>query len=275
VGTGQANFFQVLNYALPGNTIGNILSLGACIIDQYDADSTTTQVEYGIGVPIPVAYGMEQPGSPRPPEAPPPPAGYVVLNRPFRNVGEMGYAYNPITGSKLNFRASPPGNVDATLLDFFTISSAPTRAGIVNLNTRNPAVLAAIFSGAITTEASSSTVVTADATRAANSIVTETTTTPALGRADVARLPAAVNNTPFTANDETRETIARALAEIGQVRTWGFLIDVVAQTGHFKPNAQGLRDDFIVEGEEHDWVHVAIDRFTGQVIDRQVEVVKE
>lgn len=32
---------------------------------------------------------------------------------------------------------------------------------------------------------------------------------------------------------------------------------------------------FIVEGEQHYWVHVAIDRFTGEVIDRQIEVVKE
>jgi len=32
---------------------------------------------------------------------------------------------------------------------------------------------------------------------------------------------------------------------------------------------------FMVEGEQHYWVHVAIDRFTGQVIDRQIEVVKE
>ncbi len=72
-----------------------------------------------------------------------------------------------------------------------------------------------------------------------------------------------------------RESIARALGEVGQTRTWNLLIDVIAQTGHFKPSANSLQNDFIVEGEEHDWVHVAIDRFTGQVIDRQVEVVKE
>jgi hypothetical protein len=32
---------------------------------------------------------------------------------------------------------------------------------------------------------------------------------------------------------------------------------------------------FIVEREQHYRIHVAIDRFTGEVIDRQVEVVKE
>jgi len=30
-----------------------------------------------------------------------------------------------------------------------------------------------------------------------------------------------------------------------------------------------------VEGEQYYWVHVAIDRFTGQVIDKQIEVVNE
>jgi len=53
------------------------------------------------------------------------------------------------------------------------------------------------------------------------------------------------------------------------------MIDLIAQTGHYKPNAQSLQNDFVVEGEQHYWVHVAIDRFTGQVLDRQVELVKQ
>jgi hypothetical protein len=35
------------------------------------------------------------------------------------------------------------------------------------------------------------------------------------------------------------------------------------------------RINFIVEGEQHYWVRVAIDRFTGQVVDKQIEVVNE
>ena len=31
----------------------------------------------------------------------------------------------------------------------------------------------------------------------------------------------------------------------------------------------------IVEGEQHYWVHVAIDRFTNEVLDKQIEVVNE
>jgi hypothetical protein len=52
------------------------------------------------------------------------------------------------------------------------------------------------------------------------------------------------------------------------------LIDVVAQSGRYPPGETDPKK-FIVEGEQHYWVHVAIDRFTGQVIDRQVEVVRE
>jgi len=53
------------------------------------------------------------------------------------------------------------------------------------------------------------------------------------------------------------------------------MIDVVTQSGQFKPNAANLQNDFVVEGEQHYWVHVAIDRFTGRVIDKQIEVVNE
>ena len=81
-----------------------------------------------------------------------------------------------------------------------------------------------------------------------------------------------------------RESIARALGETVQTRTWNLLIDLVAQTGHYTPNAQGL-GDFIVEGEKRYWLHVAIDRFdatTGggasgnvKVLGQQLEEVTE
>ena len=65
------------------------------------------------------------------------------------------------------------------------------------------------------------------------------------------------------------------MSSVSQTRVWNVLIDVVAQSGHYKPTASSLRDDFIVEGEQHYWVHVAIDRFTGEVLDKQIEVVNE
>jgi len=65
------------------------------------------------------------------------------------------------------------------------------------------------------------------------------------------------------------------MTSVSQTRVWNVLIDVVAQSGHNKPNAQSLQNDFIAEGEQHYWVHVAIDRFTGQVIGKQIEILAE
>ena len=70
------------------------------------------------------------------------------------------------------------------------------------------------------------------------------------------------------------ESAVRALSNTGQTRVWNLMFDIVAQTGHFTLQSKKL-DQFNVEGEQHYWVHVAIDRYTGQVIDKQVEAVKE
>jgi hypothetical protein len=120
-----------------------------------------------------------------------------------------------------------------------------------------------------------------DATNAANSIVNETWNFtaphgPAMSRADIARLASAsvVTTSPFTNDEEARDTIARSLSEVVQTRTWGLLIDVVAQTGHYTPNATSL-DDFIVEGEKRYWLHIAIDRFDGTIVGQQLEEVTE
>ena len=51
------------------------------------------------------------------------------------------------------------------------------------------------------------------------------------------------------------------------------MLEVVAQSGRYPPNANRLAG-FNVD-EVHYWVHVAVDRFTGQVLDKQIEVVNE
>jgi hypothetical protein len=51
-------------------------------------------------------------------------------------------------------------------------------------------------------------------------------------------------------------------------------LDVIAQTGKYAPGERDLRK-FVVEGEQHYWVHVTIDRFNGRVLDKQNEVVNE
>ncbi len=296
-GSPAPDFFQILNYAYsvpgPTPTIDKILALGASIIDQYDADQVTTGIEYA---PAPaVAWGAEDRtpaipmGSPGPSPLPTPIPGYSpVLQRPFQNVGELGYAYNPVNpvpSSTLNFYTS--GSGDAALLDFFTYNTTdntatygfpyPLRAGPVNLNTRNSAVIAAILTGALPNwPPPGSGVPSSSATPAATLITAETNTQPAISRQDLARLAAAVGTT-IGSTEEPKETVVRALGDTTQTRTWGLLIDVIAQTGKFAPGAASVDEanKFVVEGEQHYWVHVAIDRFTGWVIDKQIEVVNE
>jgi hypothetical protein len=294
-GSPPPDFFQILNYAYPGHTIDQILSLGACIIDQYDEDQVTTAIEYA---PAPrVAWGAEDRnpviamGTPVP--SPSPSATVTpALQRPFQNVGELGYAYNPITGSTLNFRTA--GSNEAALLDFFTYNTIdntaiyhfpyPLRAGPVNINTRNSAVIAALLTGALPTWPPPGTgVPSSSATPAATLIVNETSVQPGgydggqpVGRQDLARLAAAVG-TAIGTTEQAQETIGRALSDTTQTRTWGLLIDVIAQTGRYAPDATSIAqaNKFVVQGEQHYWVHVAIDRFTNQVIDKQIEVVTE
>jgi type II secretory pathway pseudopilin PulG len=188
---------------------------------------------------------------------------------------------------------SSPNFYDAPVLDFFSynpISSAYPRAGIVNLYTRNAPVIAAILKGAILTEAPPAptsptpsptpdptpVISQAQAMDAANLIVAETqrvlsgqtplwgsVTQADLTRAIAARLIAAGAAAPswsgFTT--EKQQSIARALAEMGQTRTWNLFIDVIAQTGKYKPNAPDLSGgNFVVEGEKRYWLHVALGR---------------
>jgi hypothetical protein len=85
---------------------------------------------------------------------------------------------------------------------------------------------------------------------------------------------ASVKGTSTALITRQREAIIRSLVDSGTTRTWNLLIDLVAQSGRFPPNANNLAK-FVVQGEKHYWLHVAIDRYTGKVIDSQLEVVRE
>ena len=71
-----------------------------------------------------------------------------------------------------------------------------------------------------------------------------------------------------------REAAIRTLAGIGTTRTWNFLLDLVVQSGQMKVGATS-ETDFITKAERRVWVHLAIDRLTGEVVDQQWETVHE
>jgi Putative Ig domain len=318
-GPDPPDFFQIIDYAMnqaigysDPNHLRHTFEIGAALIDQYDTDdlydapvggadsgNTITIINYDDN-PFNYVYGIEgmsfddpTQNEDRPPFAPyppPVPANYVLLNRRFENVGEFGYAHNPastMASKTLNFASST--SPERAMLDFFTYNTAGTRAGIVNLNTRNGPVLASIISGALLADPGSENTPTALASRgialaAAQAIVRETATSgagrgPAVTRADVARLTAAAFAAVpgLAASDEAKKTVARALAEIGQARTWNLMIDVIAQTGKYAPGTPNLSNPakFIVEGEKRYWLHIALDRDIGTVLGTQLEEVLE
>jgi hypothetical protein len=78
--------------------------------------------------------------------------------------------------------------------------------------------------------------------------------------------------TPVALVPRQREAVMRALSDVGTARIWNLMIDVVAQTGSYPSTAQSLAN-FNVQCETRYWLHVAIDRFTGQIIDQNLELV--
>lgn len=204
----------------------------------------------------------------------------LILNRPFRSVGEMGYASRGMPWKNLDFFTKESG--DAALLDLFCINSAPALvSGRVDLNTQQQPVLEAVIAGAIKVDEANGEVSDADAAALAQSLNGFTAGTgtgqgPLQNRAEL--VTRWIGTLPSGSADEIikrrREAPIRALSDIGNVRTWNLLIDVIAQSGRYLKSADNI-NQFTVEGERRYWLHVAIDRYTGKVVSRQLEPVFE
>ncbi len=209
----------------------------------------------------------------------------LILNRPFRSVGELGYVFRDLPWKTLDFFSRRSG--DLGLLDVFSISETdgdpPLTAGQINLNTRQTAALATVLQNSskqlagVNSPVPSSELTAAQAQTLAQAIVSESSVRPFADKGDLVTRVLNAGTTDPLAGDTlktAREAAVRALAEIGTTRTWNFLIDLVAQTGRFTTSS-GFGSDFLVQGEERVWIHVAIDRMTGEVLELRREVVNE
>jgi hypothetical protein len=152
-------------------------------------------------------------------------------------------------------------------------------AGKTSLNTRQSAVLKAIVSKAALNLTGTSIITPTQIDDGAGhgivpALLGLTAANPMISKAELVTRLAADSSVTGLGNKEARECVLRAFSDACQTRTWNLMIDVIAQSGRYPPGANSLAG-FMVEGEQHYWVHVAIDRFTGQVIDKQIEVVNE
>ena len=281
--------------------VARTLSIAASLIDQYDDSGDTNEPDPRTGSHTTIieheggfVLGWENENNPSSPDydidedpyawivdpntggtKPRPPTLPMVLNHPFSNVGEFGYGLDTANGFQpLNFVAETSN--DKAVLDFFTynpVLHTVPRAGIFNLNTRNVPVLGAALKAALKNDTiapppSSGVISATEATTAAQRIVDETKLRPVLNRGDVARLVRVGANAGWT--KEQKEAIARALAEMGQARTWNLMIDVIAQTGKCAPGETDFAK-FIVQGEKRYWLHIALARDLNT--DRAVDVL--
>lgn len=209
----------------------------------------------------------------------------IQLDRIFSSVADLGYTPRDNPWRTLNFFSTD--SADAGLLDLFCTNEAAVdnvAAGKINLNTQNKTVLEAVISGSIT-NASNNTVISNPAVWAASlSAYTSPSNTsggPLINKSELVtrfldpKITPAGSTAPDDLNIKTRrEGIVRALADVGQTQTWNLMIDIIAQSGKYAPDSKTM-DQFTVEGEHRYWLHIAIDRITGKIIDQQLESVSE
>ena len=204
-------------------------------------------------------------------------------NGVFQSVAELGHVFRDQPWKTLTFTTASPNatakSADAGLLDVFTLHESSMEAGKTSLNTRQAPVLKAILSKVLQRLNDSTTAISP--TQRDNIVTALTTVQPMVNKAELVTRLAADASITSLGNKEARECVLRAFSDACQTRTWNLLIDVIAQSGRYPPNASSGPNtanplaNFMVEGEQRYWVHVAIDRFTGQVIDKQIEVVNE
>jgi hypothetical protein len=197
----------------------------------------------------------------------------IVLNRPFHSVGEMGYAFRDEPWKSLDFVSAT--SADLALLDLFSVrTEAEETAAVINPAAASVTVIEALLDGVTVDPITGETLGGADVTALAGQI------------ADALKL----RGRPVTPGDlvqtleaiqrgrpgpfPQKEAIARALSGITNTRTWNLTVDLIAQSGRYPPGAQTVQD-FLVEGERRYWIHLAIDRVTGQVLESQWERVRE
>lgn len=209
----------------------------------------------------------------------------IVLNRPFRSVGELGYVFRDSPWKSVNFFSADSG--DSGLLDLFSLEEAEVVAGKTNLNglfsggaasTQARTILKAMVAGAFRKEGDTASAISStDRDQLVSDFAAAAG--PLQNMGDVlTRFTTYTSNTVNSGNlsrfKTEREMAVRALSSGTQVRTWNLLIDLVAQVGRYPQNATAW-EKFVVEGERHYWLHVSIDRFTGEVLKTQLETIND
>lgn len=224
----------------------------------------------------------------------------AMLDRPFRNVAELGFVFRDIPWKSLDLFSpdqsssdSRSGSPDRRLLDIFSIEDGPTQTGKINPNTTDRTIFQALLNGAAL-DPSGKTVSTTDPTATVISLaenfsaLDSTVTSEAVHNvANMAKRISEDSNSKPDRSDKKfaykaeAENFIRALSSTTETRSWQLMLDVVAQAGRIAPQSVGLSDkeamfrDFLVEGQRRFFVYLTVDRITGEIVDKHVEPVYE
>lgn len=278
----EPNFFELLKAGIAAASLGGddsgifrgqpdfqIIQIGANLIDQSDGDNAPTSIYLGFdpekSEQIQTASGVENLDNT---------PGGIILNRHLRSAGELGYVFRDASFQTLDFSSAQ--SADSALLDLFSaMDEPPLAAGKLNPNQAAAPVLQAVLAGTFLDGPSGATLSSANAGTAASQLAVQFSASPLRDASGlVSALAAASPSLSCFANKTEREAVIRALAPVSNPRTWNLMIDVIAQTGVFPPAAASL-DHFTVQSERRYWLHVAIDRLTGKIVDEQLEAVYE
>ncbi len=225
-----------------------------------------------------------------------------IINRPFRSVAEMAYSFRGTPWRDIDFlNASSP---DSGLLDVFSLyedpdplkaddPKPPVVAGRVNLNSASIDVITALLRGTaidegiyldnvlasqlakdVHTWVRSSDLKNGQGPLTSKAALVSASAPTEDAKGLIFELSKKLKTSQDRSINDRREFAVRALTDGTTMRSWNFLLDLVAQSGQLSPTASGFQG-FQVAAERRYWVHFAIDRPTGQVIDIQWENVVE
>lgn len=208
----------------------------------------------------------------------------TILDRPFRNVAELGCVFRDIPWKSLDLFS--PDSADRRLLDIFSIEDRSTMTGKINPNLAASEVFQALLKGASLDPSSATPSLLSSGTALGPATMfsgLNPTSDPVHSSANMtARLstdnaskPDGAATSDFKPYYKTQdESFIRALSSTTDTRSWQLMLDVVAQSGRVVPSSTNLQD-FVVEGQRRFFVHLTLDRITGEVIDNYVEPVYE
>lgn len=205
----------------------------------------------------------------------------IILNRRFRNVGEMGYAFRDLPWKSIDFFSERSG--DSALLDVFSVSESPDDGVVANrvsLNSVQNEVLRAMLKeglrrdagGPLGTPNTADLLSDAELTTLIDAIRTTRTANPFLNRSElVSRVMGSVpaSGTSFTIKRQ-REALIRAVTDMVETNNWNLMLDIVAQSGRLRPGGSAAAD-FIVDGESRRWEFFSLERNTALLVDRTGE----